>query len=84
MIYNGSFLGFIFITDNSPLIPNLRIGTIWVFSRQGNWEDGEIEFLGNSYLTDIFPEDFSDHQINYNLIERTDASVYTNITINQY
>ena len=84
LVRDEKFLGFIFITDNNPNIQDFRIGTIWVFSNVGNWEDGNLEFIGNCYLTDIFQINLNDSQIQQSLLLRTDVANFDNIVINQY
>lgn len=71
MYCDGQFVGFIFIADNNPNIPNFKIGTIWPFERQGTWATGDLELIGRRHINDVFPLETTDEQVQENLIDRT-------------
>lgn len=71
MLCDGQFVGFIFITDNNPNIPNQKLATIWPFERQGSWTTDDLELTGRRHIIDVFSLTRTDEQIQEDLINRT-------------
>lgn len=85
MLCDGQFVGFIFITDNNPIVPEGKLATIWPFEKYGNWTTDDIEVIGHQYIMDVFPSAKTDEQIQEDLISR--SSVFDNcgtFIIDQY
>ena len=63
ILCDGQFIGFIFISDNNPNFPNCKVGIIWPFERRGNWTTNDLELIGQQQITDLYPTDTSDEDI---------------------
>ena len=74
IIADGQFRGFIFFSDNNPHFPNCKVATIWPFDRIGNWEDDDLEIIGQRNITDLYQINIEEDVIINQLIERANIN----------
>jgi hypothetical protein len=74
IISDGQFIGFIFISDKNPRFPNCIVATISPFERRGNWNEGDLELVGQRTITDIYDTSTTDNEIQNDLLNRANIN----------
>ena len=74
ILFDGQFIGFIFISDNNPRFPNCKVATIWPFERRGTWTEGDLELVGQQQITDLYDINTSDDDIKGDLVQRSNIN----------
>ena len=74
IICDGQFIGYIFISDNNPRFPNCIVATISTFESRGNWNEGDLELVGQRTITDIYDTNTTDNEIQNDLLIRANIN----------
>jgi hypothetical protein len=70
IICDGQFIGFIFISGNNSKFPNYIVATISPYERRGNWNEGDLELVGQRTITDIYDINTTVNEIQNDLLNR--------------
>ena len=74
ILCNGSFIGFIFISDSNPKFPKSKVATIAPFEKQGSWNEDDLELVGQRTITNIYDIITTDKDIQHDLLQRANVN----------